>query len=862
MKSKEIRRSFIEYFENKAHQFVRSSPVLPINDSTILFTNAGMNQFKPIFLNEETPAFLRAVNSQKCIRVSGKHNDLEVVGVDTYHHTFFEMLGNWSFGDYYKTEAIKWAWELLTEVWKLDKNRLWATVYKTDAEAFKIWETETDIDPEHILKFGDKENFWEMGAVGPCGPCSEIHYYMGQDLSKQAPQGVNNSDDYWELWNLVFIQNNRLEDGSLEELPQKHIDTGAGFERLVSVLQNKKSNYDTDLFLPIIRKIEEYSGKSYDQQQVPFQVIADHVRMLSFSIADGGLPSNEGRGYVLRRILRRAARFGRLLDQHEPFIYKLVDTVGSVMGDIFPEILEKQAHIKNVIRAEEISFNQTLDRGLNHFNKMLKNISGGTISGGQAFKLYDTYGFPLDLTRLLAQENKLELDEEGFKLEMKAQKKRAQAAGKFNHENIKHDWVPVNSGENSIFKGYETLITKSKISKYTISEEIYLVLDQTPFYAESGGQIGDQGKIKGKGINLKVKNVYKDGDLIVHVCQGDFNIKQVDEPVECFVDQDRRQTIRKNHTATHLLQAALRQVLGEHVQQAGSLVHPDYLRFDLTHFEKVKTESLQEIENLVNQEILQNRKVAVSIKNYESAKKDGAMALFGEKYGDEVRVISIADFSKELCGGTHVDSTGEIGIFKIIEESALAAGVRRLVALTGTMALQYIQKQTLVLDQLQLKLNCSMEDLPERVEQTIKYGKNLLKELKQSKKISPKFDVKALLEKSSTVGSYTVAIQKVDADSMDELKIMGDKLFETIENGIGLLGSQAGPKPAVVVVVSKNLVKKGVKAGNIAKTLGAEMDGGGGGKPHLATAGGKDLKKLDGVLKSGKIIIEKILTNL
>ncbi|MEE8335549.1 MAG: alanine--tRNA ligase [Candidatus Neomarinimicrobiota bacterium] len=862
MNSKEIRKSFIKFFENKGHHFLRSSPVLPIDDPTLLFTNAGMNQFKPIFLNEETPPYLRVVNSQKCIRVSGKHNDLDEVGLDTYHHTFFEMLGNWSFGDYYKSEAIQWAWELLTGIWKLDKNRIWVTVYETDAEAFKIWETETDIDPARILKFGKKENFWEMGPVGPCGPCSEIHYYMGNDLSQQAAEGINSNSDYWELWNLVFIQNNRLADGSLSDLPEKHVDTGAGFERLVSVLQNKNSNYETDLFLPIIRKIEKLAGKSYKKNPVPFQVIADHVRMLSFSIADGGLPSNEGRGYVLRRILRRAARFGRMLGFQEPFIYKLVDTVGRKMSNVYPEILEKQAHIENVVKAEEISFNGTLDRGLSHFEKMLKHVSGGIISGKQAFKLYDTYGFPLDLTRLMARENNLELDENGFSIEMKTQKKKSQAAGKFNPDTLNIEWVIVSSGKNSIFKGYETLTTKSKIRKYSSGQQIYLVLDQTPFYAESGGQIGDRGNIMGKGINLKVEKVFKDGETFVHVCSGKFDIKQADSILNCRVDEERRQTIRKNHTATHLLQAALRQVLGQHVQQAGSLVHPDYLRFDLTHFEKVKPEDLRQIETLVNNAILLNTNVNVSVKSFESAKKDGAIALFGEKYGNEVRVVSIGEYSKELCGGTHVERTGDIGIFKIIEESSLAAGVRRLLALTGPKALEYIQDQASIIGDLQLKLNCSRDEISGRVEQILKHGKKLEKDLINNKISDSKIDGKSLVSASDTIGNFTVVIQKVKANSLGELKVLGDQLFAAIKSGIGVIGSQTEEKPALVVVVSKNLVEKGVKAGEIAHKLGLEMGGGGGGKPHFATAGGNDPKKLESTLEAAHTLLKNILKNL
>jgi len=580
MKSQDIRNTFIDYFKDKDHRFVHSSPVVPLDDPTLLFTNAGMNQFKPIFLGEKTPDHPRAVNSQKCIRVSGKHNDLEEVGIDTFHHTFFEMLGNWSFGDYYKAEAIQWAWELFTDVWGLDKNRLWATVYHEDDEAFKLWPKVTDIDPSRVLKCGKMDNFWEMGETGPCGPCSEIHYYIGDDPSNQTADGVNVSDQYWELWNLVFIQNNRLKDGSLEDLPSTHVDTGAGFERIVSVLQNKNNNYATDLFMPIILETEKLTGQSFKDNPVPFQVIADHIRMLSFSIADGGLPGNEGRGYVLRRILRRAARFGRMLDQHEPFIYNLVGSLGGVMGEIFPEVVDKQSHIEKVIQAEESSFNDTLDRGINHFEKVLKGVSDKIISGTEAFKLYDTYGFPLDLTQLMAREKGLEVDENGFDEEMAQQKKRARAAGKFTTTANELEWVNSSEGEDSVFVGYDTLLSQSNIRRYALDQnQILLVLDQTPFYAESGGQIGDVGTIQGDDIKLEVLDVTKAGDTFIHICTGTIDIK-TDGKVRCEVDNSRRQNIKKNHTATHLMHRALKMVLGDHVHQAGSLVHSDYLRFD------------------------------------------------------------------------------------------------------------------------------------------------------------------------------------------------------------------------------------------------------------------------------------------
>ena len=858
MKSQEIRNTFLEFFKNKDHKYVRSSPVVPIDDPTLLFTNAGMNQFKPIFLDQKQPDFIRAVNSQKCIRVSGKHNDLEEVGVDTFHHTFFEMLGNWSFGDYYKEDAIRWAWELFTEVWGLDKNRLWATVFHDDDEAFDLWPKVTDIDPSRVLKCGKKDNFWEMGETGPCGPCSEIHYYIGDDPSEQTPDGVNQSDLYWELWNLVFIQNNRLEDGSLENLSAKHVDTGAGFERIVSVLQGTYNNYSTDLFKPLIKKTEEITGQLFEKNQVPFQVIADHIRMLSFSIADGGLPGNDGRGYVLRRILRRAARFGRNLHQNEPFIYKLVDTLGNIMGETFPEIIEKKSHIEKVIKAEETAFSDTLDRGLNHFEKLVLSLSNNVISGEEAFRLYDTFGFPLDLTQLISREKGLSVDEKGFNDAMEKQRNRAKAAGKFVVESSSIKWKSLIEGDDSIFTGYDTLTELAHICRYSIKDEqILIVLDKTPFYAESGGQVGDCGTIKGEGVDLIVNDVKKDGDSFIHYCTGNLEISKKIE-VSCEVDYDRRQNIRKNHTATHLMHKAMKVVLGDHVQQAGSLVSPDYLRFDVTHFEKINTDEITEIEKIVNSQILLNSSLEESTKAFNEAKKEGAIAMFGEKYGDEVRVVTISDFSKELCGGTHVIQTGDIGLFKIIEESALASGVRRIVALTGPKAIEYIQDQSIIINSIKSQLNCEVNLLDERVNQVLTQNKELEKKLKNQKKAGSTFNVAKLVEESKTIGNAKVIVHMTDATSSEELKGLGDSLLSGLKNGVGVLGA-VGEKPMIVVVVSNNLIKDGLNASSIAKSIGKSMGGGGGGKPHLATAGGKDLDSLKTALNESFNIIDNFI---
>ena len=836
MNSKDIRNSFIQYFEKKDHKFHRSSPVVPIDDPTLLFTNAGMNQFKPIFLGQVEPKYKRAANSQKCIRVSGKHNDLEEVGVDTFHHTFFEMLGNWSFGDYYKKDAIEWAWDLFTNEWKLDKERLWATVYVDDDEAFDLWTQVTDIKPERVIRCGKKDNFWEMGETGPCGPCSEIHYYVGDDPSNQDPSGVNSSDQYWELWNLVFIQNNRLRDGTLEELPQKHVDTGAGLERIATVLQGKTSNYDTDLFLPIIEKIQQIANSSYVKDPIPHRVIADHIRMLCFSIADGALPSNDGRGYVLRRILRRAARFGRRLGLEDPFLYRLVQEVVSIMGETFPEVIEKQSHVEKVIRAEEESFNQTLDRGISHFEKIVQGIDSSEISGQDAFKLYDTYGFPLDLTQLMAREKDMSVDEIGFNESMDRQKKQAKEAGKFNQKTDDLQWVTVTQGDDSKFVGYEVIKCTSSIRRYTqVEDTVLVILEKTPFYAESGGQIGDIGTIKGADIDLRVLDVKKENESFLHICKGTFS--EGEGQVDCIVNVRHRNSVKKNHTATHLMHKALKSILGDHVNQAGSLVHSDYLRFDLTHFEKITSQEIKDVEGMVNEQILLNTKLDVSLQSFDDAKEAGAEALFGEKYGDEVRVVQVGDYSMELCGGTHVDRTGDIGSFKITEESSLSSGVRRVVAVTGEKAVSRMQVNASILNDLQSLLNTPPDGMVERIEGLFKEKKDLEKKLKNRTSAPSQSN---LINEAKIIGEHSILVKEVEVSSMDELKLLGDDIFNKMSSGVAVLFSKGEEKPMAVVVVSKNLNNKAILAGKLAKDIGGFMEGGGGGKPHLATAGGKD----------------------
>ena len=780
MTSKDIRKSFIKFFEQKKHKFVPSAPVAPIDDPTLLFTNAGMNQFKSIFLGLEQRDYKRAANTQKCIRVSGKHNDLEEVGKDTYHHTFFEMLGNWSFGDYYKKEAIEWAWELLTGVWQLPKDKLYATVYREDDEAEELWKQVTDIKPDHVLRYDEKDNFWEMGEVGPCGPCSEIHIDLGSEAcdhqhEKNHQCKVNGGcARFIELWNLVFIQFNRENDGSLTDLPKKHVDTGMGFERIVAVLQTVPSNYDTDIFTPIIQKISELTGKEYQKNQngMAHRVIADHARALTFAIGDGALPSNEGRGYVLRRILRRAARFARTLDQHDPMIYKLVPTIVDIMGGAFPEIKEKHQYISMVIKSEEESFGQTLDRGIDLFEKMVfdyqkKKIA--QISGEDAFRLYDTYGFPIDLTQLMAEEKGMMVDEAGFNEEMEKQRERARKAGKWDYgsELNWEEWDKVSIGKDSTFIGYDSIESNAEIRLLKIEKEkVFLVLDKTPFYAESGGQVGDVGEIEGDGFLLSVEDTVKMGDKIIHIVEGDIPTPLKNPKVKARIKRDKRMSTARNHTSTHLAHAALRNVLGDHVHQSGSLVTPFRLRFDLTHFERISEDQIQEIEKIVNQKILENIQVKSIETTFENAKEMGAIALFGEKYGDQVRAIKINDFSMELCGGTHVKSTGQIGFFRIVSESSVAAGIRRIEAVTGDEAFKLANQERGIVHSLSQLFNTSGNELANKVLSLFEENKKLEKELGKVRIKSSSENMEAWIKSAKQVNGFKLVVTDINPGSV------------------------------------------------------------------------------------------------
>ena len=821
MKSAEIRESFIHFFETKKHKRVNSAPVLPIGDKSLLFTNAGMNQFKGIFLDTEVPKELRVANSQKCIRVSGKHNDLEEVGRDGFHHTFFEMLGNWSFGDYYKKEAIEWSWELLTRVWNLDKSRLWVTVYEEDDEAFDLWKNNTDIFPERIIRSGAKDNFWEMAETGPCGPCSEIHYYVGNDPENQQAKMVNNSPDYWELWNLVFIQFNRKKDGSMEDLPKKHVDTGAGLERICSVMQNKDSNYKTDLFSKTIKDLERFSNSRYEDNEISYNVICDHIRMLSFAIADGVIPSNDGRGYVVRRVLRRGSKFAMNLEIKEPILFKLVDSVVSTMSSHYPELKEKQKYIEQTILSEEQSFLRTLENGVVQFEKIVKSTDENQIEGKDAFKLYDTYGFPLDLTQLMAEERNMTVDVKGFDNEMEKQKKLAKSGQKFEMDNIDLIWKLETDHSHSTFVGYDSTSITSKIINYsTNNDKLIIVLEKTPFYAESGGQIGDTGVIENDNFLAKVIDTQKNGDFILHFCKVEKGNIKNDLNVKCIIDEDRRKNIRINHTATHLLHQSVKDVLGEHVNQAGSLVHPEYLRFDITHPNKISVKELNEIETIIEKKIDEDIAIKTSVKSLNEAKKEGATALFGEKYGDKVRVVTIGEFSKELCGGTHVSTTGKINKFKIKHDKAISSGIRRIHAITDSYVDLFLKQKSNELD--------TLKDIEQKKEIEKETQSILLKSVNIDSIIE-----NPLLEFDET----KLFFAKVELGIASDLKTLNKKIRDKSASSIIFLYTEIDEKITISIGLSKDLITKSLNAGELVKSFAKELKGQGGGREDFAMAG-------------------------
>ncbi len=871
MKSQDIRNTFLEFFKKKQHQIVPSAPMVLKNDPTLMFVNSGMAPFKEYFLGNSKPKSNRISDTQKCLRVSGKHNDLEEVGYDTYHHTLFEMLGNWSFGDYFKKEAIAWAWELLTEVYGIDKDILYVTVFEgsddrdsleMDTEAYDIWKQY--IAEDRILKGNKKDNFWEMGEQGPCGPCSEIHVDIRSAEEKEIVDGKSlvNMDhpQVVEIWNLVFMQYNRKANGSLENLPNKHIDTGMGFERLCMVLQDVKSNYDTDVFTPIIREIETITNSDYgkdNETDIAIRVISDHVRAVAFSIADGQLPSNTGAGYVIRRILRRAIRYGfTFLDTKEPFIYRLVDVLSKKMGKAFPELKAQKHLIENVIKEEEASFLKTLEQGLILLNRIVEESNGDTISGEKAFELYDTYGFPIDLTALILSEKNLKLDHKGFEKHLQEQKNRSRKAGEMSTD----DWTVLINDTEQEFVGYDILEAKVKITKYRKitskkdGEMYQLVFNLTPFYAEGGGQVGDKGYLQDThGDVVYIVDTKKENNEIIHFTK---NLPDhLEEVFEAVVDQKQRHRTECNHTATHLLHQALREILGEHVEQKGSAVHSKYLRFDFSHFSKLTVEQLRDVENFVNARIEgklsleENRSVPM-----ETAIEDGAMALFGEKYGDTVRTIKFGQ-SIELCGGTHVNNTSDIWHFKIRSEGAVASGIRRIEAITNDAVKDFYFENNRAYFEMKDMLNNAQE--PVKALQSIQEENNdLKKQVEQLLKDKAK-NLKGDLENEiSEVNGVQFLAKKVDLDA-GGIKDLCFELGQNTDNLFLLFGSQANGKAILSCYISKELVaSKGFNAGTIVRELGKYIQGGGGGQPFFATAGGKNPDGINAALNAVKSYIE------
>lgn len=866
--SSKIRQTYLDFFQKKQHQVVPSAPMVVKDDPSLMFTNAGMNQFKEVFLDISQPKSNRVTDSQKCLRVSGKHNDLEEVGVDTYHHTMFEMLGNWSFGDYFKKETIEWAWELLTEVYGIDPDRIYVTVFGGD-ETDKLGRDDDAatnwakwIDADRILDFGRKDNFWEMGETGPCGPCSEIHVDLRSDSERELVDGktlVNLDHPHVvEVWNLVFIQYNRTHSKQLEALPKQHVDTGMGFERLAMVLQGKISNYDTDVFTPLISSIAKAAGISYggtqEKRDVAVRVIADHIRAISFSIADGQLPSNAKAGYVIRRILRRAVRYAySFLDLKEPFLYAQVQVLVDQMGEAFPELTAQKSLIERVIREEEESFLRTLDKGIQRINEIVNNTSYKVVGGKKLFELYDTFGFPLDLTALILREHNREVDHEGFEKELAKQKERSRQAAKVETG----DWVEVHQAQESRFVGYDQLEEQSRILRYRKvnakgKDRYQLVLDKTPFYAEAGGQVGDKGWLEAGENRISIFDTQKENNLTVH-----FTEKLPSDPSVTWtakVDQEVRLRTEYNHSATHLLHKALREVLGTHVEQKGSLVNAEYLRFDFSHFAKVTDEELQKVEELVNERIRADHPLDEQRSvPFDQAKEMGAMALFGEKYGDEVRVIRFGD-SVELCGGTHVASTGRIGFFKLVSESSVASGIRRIEAYTAGKAESYVRDQMEQLQSLRQLLR-NPADITKSVNDLLGQNNQLQKELdklKREKAGSLKTD---LLDLAENIDGTTFIAQQVELDAKG-MKDLAFQIREASESVFLVLGAAQGEKAMLTVMLSEDLVKnKSLHAGNIVKELAKEIQGGGGGQPFLATAGGANAAGIPAALLKAKELI-------
>lgn len=862
----EIRQAFLDFFHSKGHQVVASSSLVPHNDPTLLFTNAGMNQFKDVFLGLDKRNYSRATTSQRCVRAGGKHNDLENVGYTARHHTFFEMLGNFSFGDYFKHDAIQFAWELLTsEKWfALPKERLWVTVYESDDEAYEIWEKEVGIPRERIIRIGDNkgapyasDNFWQMGDTGPCGPCTEIFYDHGDHIWGGPPGSPEEDGDrYIEIWNIVFMQFNRQADGTMEPLPKPSVDTGMGLERIAAVLQHVNSNYDIDLFRTLIQAVAKVTGAT-DLSNKSLRVIADHIRSCAFLIADGVMPSNENRGYVLRRIIRRAVRHGNMLGAKETFFYKLVGPLIDVMGSAGEDLKRQQAQVEQVLKTEEEQFARTLERGLALLDEELAKLSGDTLDGETAFRLYDTYGFPVDLTADVCRERNIKVDEAGFEAAMEEQRRRAREASGFGADY--NAMIRVDSA--SEFKGYDHLELNGKVTALFVDgkavdainagQEAVVVLDQTPFYAESGGQVGDKGELKGANFSFAVEDTQKYGQAIGHIGKLAAGSLKVGDAVQADVDEARRARIRLNHSATHLMHAALRQVLGTHVSQKGSLVNDKVLRFDFSHNEAMKPEEIRAVEDLVNAQIRRNLPIEPNIMDLEAAKAKGAMALFGEKYDERVRVLSMGDFSTELCGGTHASRTGDIGLFRIISESGTAAGVRRIEAVTGEGAITTVHADSDRLSEVAHLLKGDSNNLADKVRSVLERTRQLEKELQQLKEQAAAQESANLSSKAIDVNGVKLLVSELSGVEPKMLRTMVDDLKNQLGSTIIVLATVAEGKVSLIAGVSKDVTDR-VKAGELIGMVAQQVGGKGGGRPDMAQAGGTDAAALPAALASVK----------
>ncbi|MBA7815769.1 alanine--tRNA ligase [Escherichia coli] len=862
----EIRQAFLDFFHSKGHQVVASSSLVPHNDPTLLFTNAGMNQFKDVFLGLDKRNYSRATTSQRCVRAGGKHNDLENVGYTARHHTFFEMLGNFSFGDYFKHDAIQFAWELLTsEKWfALPKERLWVTVYESDDEAYEIWEKEVGIPRERIIRIGDNkgapyasDNFWQMGDTGPCGPCTEIFYDHGDHIWGGPPGSPEEDGDrYIEIWNIVFMQFNRQADGTMEPLPKPSVDTGMGLERIAAVLQHVNSNYDIDLFRTLIQAVAKVTGAT-DLSNKSLRVIADHIRSCAFLIADGVMPSNESRGYVLRRIIRRAVRHGNMLGAKETFFYKLVGPLIDVMGSAGEDLKRQQAQVEQVLKTEEEQFARTLERGLALLDEELAKLSGDTLDGETAFRLYDTYGFPVDLTADVCRERNIKVDEAGFDAAMEEQRRRAREASGFGADY--NAMIRVDSA--SEFKGYDHLELNGKVTALFVDskavdainagQEAVVVLDQTPFYAESGGQVGDKGELKGANFSFAVEDTQKYGQAIGHIGKLAAGSLKVGDAVQADVDEARRARIRLNHSATHLMHAALRQVLGTHVSQKGSLVNDKVLRFDFSHNEAMKPEEIRAVEDLVNAQIRRNLPIETNIMDLEAAKAKGAMALFGEKYDERVRVLSMGDFSTELCGGTHASRTGDIGLFRIISESGTAAGVRRIEAVTGEGAIATVHADSDRLSEVAHLLKGDSNNLADKVRSVLERTRQLEKELQQLKEQAAAQESANLSSKAIDVNGVKLLVSELSGVEPKMLRTMVDDLKNQLGSTIIVLATVAEGKVSLIAGVSKGVTDR-VKAGELIGMVAQQVGGKGGGRPDMAQAGGTDAAALPAALASVK----------